>query len=59
MLHCPYCLVAIESVVVFVAIAVAKMLYRDDDYFVEAECFVALVDGHCQADQIAFYAYGR
>ena len=41
------------------AAAVAKVIYRDDDYFIEIECFVALVDGRCPDDQTAFYAYGR
>lgn len=39
--------------------AVAKILYRTGDFFMEAECFVELVDGKCPDDQIAFYAYGR
>ena len=41
------------------AAAVAKVIYRDDHYFIEIECFVALVDGRCPYDQTAFYAYGR
>ena len=39
--------------------AVAKVIYRDDDYFIEIECFVELIDGRCPDDQTAFYAYGR